>query len=139
MVDLESLVQFSPNQIVCLEQGELRLFGEVVQMVPQRLVLTGWKPSRCWVRPLAMAQVVPESLQLLLLYDLRESSHLVLPAQVFREALDTEVIPIMSALFHSEKEVVVDNSDASRISLHQLIRMVSVERSEIFQPVTVQD
>ena len=104
MVDLESLVQFSPNQIVCLEQGEFRLFGEVVQMVPERWVLTGWKPSRCWVRPLAMAQVVPESLQLLLLYDLRESSHLVLPAQVFREALDTEVIPIMSALFHSEKE-----------------------------------
>lgn len=124
IVDLESLVQFSPNQVVCLEQGELRLFGEVVQMVPER--------SRCWVRPLAMAQVVPESLQLLLLYDLRESSHLVLPAQVFREALDTEVIPIMSALFHPEKEVVVDNSDAARISLHQLIRMVSVERSEVF-------
>ena len=131
MVDLGSLVQFSPNQIVCLEQGELRLFGEVVQMVPERF--------RCWVRPLAMTQVMPESLQLLLLYDLRESSHLVLPAQVFREALDTEVIPIMSALFHSEKEVVVDNSDAARISLHQLIRMVAVERSEMFQPVTVQD
>jgi len=131
MVELGSLVQFSPNQVVCLEQGELRLFGEVVQMVPER--------SRCWVRPLAMAQVVPESLQLLLLYDLRESSHLVLPAQIFREALDTEVIPIMGALFHPEKEVVVDNSDAARISLHQLIRMVSVERSEVFQPVTVHD
>jgi hypothetical protein len=127
MVELGSLVQFSPNQVVCLEQGELLLFGEVVQMVPER--------SRCWVRPLAMAQVVPESLQLLLLYDLRESSHLVLPAQVFREALDTEVIPIMGALFHPEKEVVVDNSDTARISLHQLIRMVSVERWELFQTV----
>jgi hypothetical protein len=127
MVELESLVQFSPNQVVCLEQGELRLFGEVVQMVPER--------SRCWVRPLAMAQVVPESLKLLLLYDLRESSHLVLPAQVFREALDTEVIPIMGALFHPEKEVVVDNSEAARISLHQFIRRVSVERWELFQTV----
>ena len=82
-----------------------------------------------------MAQVVPESLKLLLLYDLRESSHLVLPAQVFREALDTEVIPIMGALFHPEKEVVVDNSDAARISLHQFIRRVSVERWELFQTV----
>ena len=127
MVELGSLVQFSPNQVICLEQGELLLFVEVVQMVPERL--------RCWVRPLAMAQVVPESLKLLLLYDLRESSHLVLPAQVFREALDTEVIPIMGALFHPEKEVVVDNSDAGRISLHQLIRMVSVERWELFQTV----
>lgn len=129
MVDLESLVQFSPNQVVCLEQGELRLFGEVVQMVPERF--------RCWVRPLAMAQVMPESLQLLLLYDLRESSHLVLPAQVFREALDMEVIPIMGALFHPEKEVIVDNSDAARISLHQLIRMVAVERSELFQTTRI--
>ena len=127
MVELGSLVQFSPNQVICLEQGELLLFVEVVQMVPERL--------RCLVRPLAMAQVVPESLKLLLLYDLRESSHLVLPAQVFREALDTEVIPIMGALFHPEKEVVVDNSDAGRISLHQLIRMVSVERWELFQTV----
>ena len=127
MVELGSLVQFSPNQVVCLEQGELLLFGEVVQMVPER--------SRCWVRPLAMAQVVPESLKLLLLYDLRESSHLVLPAQVFREALDTEVIPIMGALFHPEKEVVVDNSDAARISLHQFILRVSVERWELFQTV----
>lgn len=135
IVDLESLVQFSPNQVVCLEQGDLRLFGEVVQMVPERSSLTEWKPSRCWVRPLAMAQVTPENLKLLLLYDLRESSHLVLPAQVFREALDMEVIPIMDALFHPEKEVVIDNSDEARISMHQLIRMVSVERSELFQTV----
>ena len=127
IVDLESLVQFSPNQVVCLEQGDLRLFGEVVQMVPERL--------RCWVRPLAMAHVMPESLRLSLLYDLRESSHLVLPAQVFREALDMEVIPIMGALFHPEKEVIIDNSDEARISLHQLIRMVSVERSELFQTI----
>lgn len=134
IVDLESLVQFSPNQVVCLEQGDLRVFGEVVQMVPERSSLTG-QPSRCWVRPLAMAQVMPERLQLSLLYDLRESSHLVLPAQVFREALDMEVIPIMEALFHPEKEVVINNSDEARISLHQLIRMVSVERSELFQTV----
>jgi hypothetical protein len=135
IVDLESLVQFSPNQVVCLEQGDLRLFGEVVQMVPERSSLAGWKPSRCWVRPLAMAQVMPESLRLSLLYDLRESSHLVLPAQFFREALDTEVIPIMDALFHPEKEVVIDNSDEARVSMHQLIRMVSVQRSELFQTV----
>ena len=122
MVNLESLVQFLPNQVVCLEQGELRLFGEVVQMVPER--------SRCWVRPLAMVQVVPESLQLLFLYDLRESSHLVLPAQIFREALDTEVIPIMGALFHPEKEVVVDNSDAARMESRKLFRFQIQKRCQ---------
>jgi hypothetical protein len=125
MVHLETSVQFSPNQVVCLEQDELRFFGEVVQMVPLR--------SRCWVRPLAMAQVVPDCLELLLLYDLRESSHLVLPAQVFRSALDTELIPLMSALFHPDKECLESaDSEAARNALHQLVRQVSVERSTLF-------
>lgn len=126
MEHLAETIEFSPNQVVCLEQGRLRLFGEVVQMVPLR--------SRCWVRPLAMAQVLPESLQLSLLHDLRESSHLVLPAQVFREALDVELIPLMSALFHPEKENEEQmDSEAARHALHQLIRQISIDRSTLFQ------
>jgi hypothetical protein len=126
MVHLEASVQFSPNQVVCLEQDELRLFGEVVQMVPLR--------SRCWVRPLAMAQVAEDCLDLRLLYDLRESSHLVLPATMFREALDTELIPLMSALFHPEK-TGGDNSEAARQAIHQLVRRVSENRSGLFRSV----
>jgi hypothetical protein len=127
MVHLETSVQFSPNQVVCLEQEGLRLFGEVVQMVPLR--------SRCWVRPLAMAQVSEESLELRLLYDLRESSHLVLPAQLFREALDTELIPLMSALFHPDKEDVAGSTDGdvARQALHQLVRRVSMEQADAFR------
>ncbi len=124
MVHLEESVQFSPNQVVCLEQDELRLFGEVVQMVPLR--------SRCWVRPLAMAQVDPDRLDLKLLYDLRESSHLVLPAMMFREALDTELIPLMSALFHPDK-TGGDDSEAARQAIHQLVRRVSTDRSGLFR------
>jgi hypothetical protein len=129
MVHLEASVQFSPNQVVCLEQEGLRLFGEVVQMVPLR--------SRCWVRPLAMAQVLEESLELRLLYDLRESSHLVLPAQLFREALDTELIPLMSVLFHPDKESLEESSDSesARQAIHQLIRQISVAQADAFRSV----
>jgi hypothetical protein len=117
---------FSPQQVVCIVQGDLRLFGEVVQMVPVR--------SRCWARPLAIAQVMPDSLQLALLYDLRESSHLLLPATVFRAALDTELIPLMTALFHPIHPKTPDPSEerqvesATRQALHEFIQALAIDR-----------
>lgn len=108
---------FSPNQVVCIEQGELLLFAEVVQMVPER--------SRCWARPLAIAQMVPNSRVLGLLHDLRESAHLLLPAVLFRAALDVEVMPLMTALYHPEKTEPGDDApleSATRQALHQFIQ-----------------
>jgi hypothetical protein len=119
--------EFRPQQVVCIEQGSLRLFAEVVQMVALR--------SRCWAKPLALAEVVPESLQLALRYDLRESSHLLLPATVFRAALDVELIPLMTALFHPEKsgsdEEWQTDSHAelvTRQALHAFIRDLAIDR-----------
>ncbi len=115
--------EFTPQQVVCIEQGSLRLFAEVVQMVALR--------SRCWARPLALAEVVPESLQLALRYDLRESSHLLLPATVFRAALDVELIPLMTALFHPEKPGSGEASQAesaTRQALHGFIRDLAIDR-----------
>lgn len=112
---------FSSNQIVCIEQGQLRLFAEVVQMVPER--------SRCWARPLAIAQVMPNSLSLGLLHDLRESAHLLLPAVLFRAALDVEVMPLMTALYHPEKTELEEDAplelraeSATRQALHQFVQ-----------------
>jgi hypothetical protein len=91
--------------------------------------------SRCWAKPLALAEVVPESLQLALRYDLRESSHLLLPATVFRAALDVELIPLMTALFHPEKSGSGDDSPAesqteliTRQALHGFIRDLAIDR-----------
>ena len=114
---LSDAESFSPNQVVCIEQGELRLFAEVVQMVPER--------SRCWARPLAIAQVMPNSRVLGLLHDLRESAHLLLPAVLFRSALDVEVMPLMTALYHPEKTEPGDDApleSATRQALHQFIQ-----------------
>jgi hypothetical protein len=87
--------------------------------------------SRCWAKPLALAEVVPESLQLTLRYDLRESSHLLLPATFFRAALDVELIPLMTALFHPEKSGSGQDSQlesATRQALHQFIRDLTIDR-----------
>lgn len=116
----EALI-FSPNQVVCIERGQLRLFAEVVQMVPER--------SRCWARPVAIAQVMPDSLSLGLLHDLRESAHLLLPAVMFRAALDVEVMPLMTALYHPEKTELGEDAplelrseSTTRQALHQFVQ-----------------
>ncbi len=97
---------FSPNQIICIESGELRLFAEVIQMIPERDLTDDYtkdnytKAERLWARPLALAK--QETYDLRLLHDLREASQLILPAALFREALDTEVMPLMTELFQLE-------------------------------------
>jgi hypothetical protein len=83
---------FCPNQIICIDLDNLRLFTEVIQMIPDR--------DRLWARPLALAE--REDYDLRLLYDLREASQLILPPALFREALDTEVMPLMTELFQLE-------------------------------------
>jgi hypothetical protein len=92
---------FSPNQIICIESGELRLFAEVIQMIPAGDRNDEYtKTNRLWARPLALA--VQEKFELQLLHDLREASQLILPSALFREALDTEVMPLMTELFQLE-------------------------------------
>jgi hypothetical protein len=86
------LLLFCPNQIICIELADLRLFAEVIQMIPDR--------DRLWARPLALAE--QENFALRLIHDLREAPQLILPPALFREALDTEVMPLMTELFQWE-------------------------------------
>jgi hypothetical protein len=116
-------IAFSPNQIVCIDRSpNLLLLAEVIQMVPER--------DRCWARPLALAQV--EEYQLKLLHDLREASQLILPASFFREALDTEVLPLMTELFQWNQPQALSKETSqrenlSRQALHDFIRSLPIE------------
>ncbi len=83
-------------QIVCLEHGDQIFYGEVIQVVESRQL--------CWVRPLALAPIpTPEN------YfggkapwiDLRQTADVVYPLCLFRPALDTEVLPLLSQLLAS--------------------------------------
>jgi hypothetical protein len=116
-------MSFCPNQIICIDRSpHLLLLAEVIQMVPER--------ERCWARPLALAQV--EEYQLKLLHDLREASHLILPVSLFREALDTEVMPLMTELFQWDQPQIfsketAQTADLSRQALHDFIRSLSID------------
>jgi hypothetical protein len=110
---------FRSQEIVYIENSELRLFAEVIQTIPDR--------DRCWVKPLVLANYA--NFQFRLLHDLQECAQLILPVNLFRSALDTEVIPVMMELFQLEKIIDRGQNDTSieRQALHSFISNLSIE------------
>jgi L-rhamnose isomerase len=96
MTDKYSSIEFKTDRIVCLDRGNLHLFAEVIDDTVVE--------ARCWVRPLAIARSTPERFNLEFLHDLRDASQLILPTSLFRDALDTEVLPLISELFHPAQD-----------------------------------
>jgi hypothetical protein len=109
---------FRPQEIVYIEDDELRLFAEVIQTIPDR--------NRCWVKPLALAKYA--DFQLRLLHDFQECAQLILPVSLFRSALDTDVIPVMMELFQLEK--ISDRGQNANLidrqALHHFIHNLSI-------------
>ncbi len=119
---------FEPYQVVCLEYQASRLYGEVVQVVEHRQV--------CWVRPLMLTvatiaregEIDAEPC----FYDLRNGADLLLPAALFRAALDVEVIPLFSRL-HSSERINYSPDLNGHQQLNYLIRRVWGAYPEVFQ------
>ena len=114
--------QFKPSEIVCLDNGDQRLYAEVIQVVVER--------RTCWVRPLFLvtecwahecqkAETAPWSNDSH--YDLRQGSDLLLPAVLFRPVLDTEVVPLLTQLPH---KISARESEAGRQAHQQLRQFV---------------
>lgn len=110
MNDKYPIVEVKAARIVCLDapsiedrpsahqrlhRDRLYLFAEVIDTIEIS--------SRYWVRPLVLARSNPE-IQLEFLHDLRDAAQLILPIDLFRDALDTEVLPLISELFHPTKD-----------------------------------
>jgi hypothetical protein len=118
---------FKPFQIVCLEHETTQLYAEVVQTTETTYI--------CWVRPLLLIQALTEQSQSLpqkdfALYDLRQGSDLLLPASLFRAALDTEMIPLLAKLNGQN-----DYKDfyATHLKLNQFIQQVCLAYPEVFK------
>lgn len=118
---------FQPCQIVCLEHENGRLYAEVVQVVTSRQV--------CWVRPLMLALLPVEASlgtdnlpipQESAIYDLRMGSDLLWPISLFRPALDTEVIPLLTMLDTSD-------SQTAQAQLNWFVRQVWQANQSDFQ------
>ncbi|MBD2243087.1 hypothetical protein [Nostoc sp. FACHB-888] len=103
-----SLDFLQPGQIVSLEHGDRNLYAEVIQFVVSRQL--------CWVRPLLMVTFIQESP---LITDLRDASDLLWPANLFRPALDTEVISLLSQVLAKEPKSEPDS--AAKQQLNQFI------------------
>jgi hypothetical protein len=139
-----TLPNFHPNQVVCLDSEDTHLYAEVVQLIPSRQL--------CWVRPLILlsyAQWPPlgwPPLDELILdsplgsglgaqgMDLRSCSDLLLPGVLFRAAIDTEAIPILSYLYDPERAAHPETELANR-QIHQLIHAICKAHPEIFSAI----
>lgn len=122
-------LKFQPYQIVCLEHDNTYLYAEVVQMADGKQV--------CWVRPVALVEGTLEWMQdpTLIhpsnLHDLRHSSDLLLPSALFRSALDTEVIPLLSYLSELT-DAAVSWAEFPQAQLNQLVKKVCLAHPELF-------
>ncbi len=121
MTEKNSPVEIKIARIVCLDdrQGKDHLFAEVIDTIAIS--------ARYWVKPLALARSNSERFELEFLYDLRDTSQLILPIDLFRDALDTEVIPLLSELYHPTDPTRFSFREAmptinARSALHQFIK-----------------
>lgn len=139
---------FQPCQIVCLESQNTYLYAEVVQLVESRKV--------CWVHPLVLVcgssdpqddrygpgmSLEGRSLEMASCFlegcfDLRNCSDLLLPWGLFRAAIDTEVMPLLSFLYQPEAcaSAPLNGVDVDRAShqMHQFIHQLCKARPEAF-------
>jgi hypothetical protein len=118
MTDKPSPVEFKIDRIVCIDRENLHLFAEVIDIITVS--------ARCWVKPLAIAKSTPESFKLEFRHDLRDAAQLILPTNLFRDALDTEVLPLISELFHPEKDSK-KSANAQRILYRFIADLYRVE------------
>jgi hypothetical protein len=103
--------KFQPGQIVSLDYSNQNLYAEVIEIVVSRQL--------CWVRPLLL---VNSTLELPLVIDLQDVSDLLWPLDLFRAALDTEVIGFLGQIFPKELKFEPDTVTKQQFNLfiHQL-------------------
>jgi hypothetical protein len=124
---------FQPCQIVCLEHEGERLYAEVIQVIEVRQL--------CWARPLILTLAATGPTPLYnqqskvviqpALYDLRQGSDLLWPITLFRAALDTEVLPLLTQLYSSETQL--DNDRVACQRLNHFVHEVWQAYPEAFQ------
>ncbi|MGF1494643.1 MAG: hypothetical protein ACFBSC_19780 [Microcoleaceae cyanobacterium] len=112
---------FQSGQIVYLEHQNFCLYVEVIQVVLERQV--------CWVRPLFLLEATlpleGDQDNQTLLYDLRQSSDLIWPIDLFQPALDTDVIQWLSQLEPLADPFLTEAGDQKMIhgvTAHQWLR-----------------
>ena len=123
---MDCLNDFQPHQILYLEYERDRLYAELIQQVVSRQMYwlrplalvtnAAWHPTSCYYQP--GTETKPE------IYDLRQAPDLLWPASLFQVALDTEVIPLLGALYSSESESHLEMAQAAHQHLKRFMQQV---------------
>ena len=121
-----------PHQIFYLEQGNSRLYGELIQFVAER--------NLCWLRPIALYCQAEDADPLdrnrqscgreATLYDLGQGSDLICPDSLLRMALDAELLPLLAQL-HDPKPGLASAQNGHQ--LRQFIQRLWQAEPEAFQ------
>ena len=119
-VDLD----FKVNEIICLENQNTCLYGEVIQILPSR--------GLCWFRPmcLVVSDAGNSSFEPKQSIDQRSGSDLLWPIDLFRAALDTEVVGFLTQL--SDRDRLVANKISSRQCLNKFLQQVWQDNQDKF-------
>ena len=129
-ISRDFIPNFKPSQIVCLEHKDTYLYAEVIQVLETR--------KMCWVRPLMLkifsseneSKTNQEISENSTLWDLREGADLVWPICLFREAIDTEVIPLLAELELLDSKQ--KNQQVSHQQLREFVRIVWETYPDVF-------
>lgn len=108
---MEIKAKFKNGQIVFLEYNDSKLYAEVIQVAIER--------NLCWVRPLLLVTQEWESSQIT---DLRSTSDLLWPINLFQPALDTQVIALHAQILAKEPKPELNRK--AKQELHQFIQQL---------------
>lgn len=115
----------SPRQILSLESKGDRLYGEVVQEIARR--------DLYWFRPLFLIEDVYNKAGNLLdcnFVDLRQSSDLILPQNLFVSCFDAEIVPLLGKLYSRNS---LPAEALSRRYLNDFVRSFWQKNREVFE------
>jgi len=102
---------FSPQQIICIEASQQRLYGSVIQYIEVQ--------CKYWLRPLCLVENVENNP---LVISLHRTSDLIIARDKLREALDTEVLEFWTTLYDESGEY--DDNVQGRAELHRFLRQM---------------
>ena len=108
MSELQQDSNFSPQQVICLESTQERLYGAVIQFIE--------KQKSYWIRPYCLV-VGEEKPEITLLH---RTSDIIIAQNKIREAFDTEILEFWSALYDESGEY--DDNVEGRAVLHRFLR-----------------
>jgi len=123
-VSNSSNLSLKHNQIVCLEHQKSCLYGEVIQLIPERQL--------CWFRPMCIV-ILDEPEQYLTeseVINLQFGSDLLWPLALFRPVLDTELLSFWGKLDNTSNLLISKKS--SRQHLNSFVELFWQDNKDKF-------